>query len=649
MSSKEKTFSEKDFSRAKIIGVGVLIFVLWLGLWGRAYQLQIVRGEDLASRAKGQYWCQEKVLGRRGEIYDRQGMLLARSVTVNSVYANPMGIEDIQGSSHKLARILEKDRDSILSRLTKKKNFVWLKRKVTDKVANRISEMGLSGVHLLREYKRVYPQGRLAGQVLGFAGIDGQGLEGLEKSQNKHLQGRKRRIVMQRDGSGALIADARETGESVNGQDLVLTIDGQLQFVAEKELSRAVRKYSAKSGACIVANVENGDILAWAHYPFFNPNRFSTSAPFKWRNWSATDLSEPGSTLKPFLVAAALEEGACQADSLYFCENGKWKIAGNEIKDTHEYEWLPVNKVVRYSSNIGAAKIGMDLGSQRFYDYLKLLGLDEPLDLPLPGQGGSILRPPHKWTTVDLVSASFGQGLAVTPLQIMRAYLCLANDGVRKELRIIKNPAQPKQKKIRVFSSAVSARVRSMLAEVVQEDGTATRARIKGLEVGGKTGTAQKASPEGGYSRNYVASFIGLFPAMQPKYVIMCLIDEPEKNIYGGVVAAPVVREVGMRIKGMGELLPADRPEAKQLMAKNPGSELRRAITSSAAVVTEQGKMPDLRGMNLRGAVEALAEFGTIPELKGNGVVIAKQNPSPGADFNPENQVVLWLEGSGNG
>jgi cell division protein FtsI (penicillin-binding protein 3) len=650
MSKAKKTFSHKEYSRYKIIAIGVLFFVFWAGLWGRAYMLQVVQGEELAQKAKNQYWCQKEILGRRGEIYDREGMLLARSVTMNSVYANPVQVQNVRETGRKLARILGVETSSVQQTLNKKKNFVWIKRKIGDGTAQAIRENNLPGVYLLKEYERVYPQGRLLGQVLGFVGIDGKGLEGIERSLNHRLQGKRQRIIMQRDGSGRIIADPENSGKCVDGKDVVLTIDGRLQFATEEALSRAVEKYSAKSGMAMVVHVKTGDILAWAHYPFFNPNRFRQSSPAKWRNRSAIDLTEPGSTLKPFLIAASLQEDVCEPDSIYFCENGMWEIGGEEIDDTHEYEWLPVNKVLRYSSNIGAAKIGMDLGAERFHRYLTRLWFKRPMDLPLPGQTKSILRPPHKWTTVDLAAASFGQGLAVTPLHLGRAYLGLANDGVIKEMNILKEPRRKDNDSQRVFSPAVSRRVRKMLQEVVHADGTGKQARIEGLQVGGKTGTAQKASLEGGYSQRYVASFIGFIPAMQPEYLIMCMVDEPEKNIYGGVVAAPVFREVGTRIMSLSNTL---SPQPVRQISADVGeqkSRVRRHIQTRNKNALGEGKMPDLRGLNLRAAVETLAGAGTIPSVKGEGKVVSGQKPGPGEEISTKKPVVLWTgKGEGSG
>ncbi|MFP4168904.1 MAG: penicillin-binding transpeptidase domain-containing protein [Desulfonatronovibrionaceae bacterium] len=651
MSKGKKTFSRKEYSRFKIVGIGVLFFAFWGGLWAKAYMLQVVQGEELARKAKGQYWCQKKVHGRRGEIYDRKGLLLAKSVAVSSVYANPVQVEDVDESSRFLARTLGLSMEEVKNELRKKKNFVWIRRKIGDRTAQEIREKDLSGIHLLEEYERVYPQGRLLGQVLGFVGVDGKGLEGLEKSLNEQLQAGERRIVMQRDGSGAVIADPRESGQKVDGEDVALTIDGRLQFAAEEALARAVEKHSGKRGMAIVLKVKTGDVLAWAHYPFFNPNRYKQSSPANWRNHSATDLTEPGSTLKPFLVAAALQENVCKTDSLYFCENGKWEIGGEEINDTHEYDWLPVSKVLRYSSNIGAAKLGVDLGADRFHSYLTRLWFNRPISMPLPGQGKSILRPSHKWTAVDLAAASFGQGLASTPLHLARAYLGLANGGVMKEMNILKDPNQPKSPGEKVFSPEVARKILTMLEDVVQEDGTGKLARIQGVRVGGKTGTAQKASVGGGYSQNYVASFIGLIPAMDPEYLIMCLVDDPEKNIYGGVVAAPVIRDVGTRIVSASDILLAGIEKSGSAASDGvKKSRVRRDVRSRASRDTREGKMPDLRGLGLRTAVEALAGSGRIPSIRGRGTLISKQSPEPGADLDPESPVVLWTEdGKDNG
>jgi len=647
MNVRSRRKKAKDWSRIRLAALGFFCAMIWLGLWARAYHVQIIQGPDLSQRADQQYWITMSTYGQRGQITDSKGRLLARSVRVSSIFARPEDVAHPQQTSRVLSRILGIDQARILKSLQAERAFVWIERKVSDKKSFQVQSAQLPGVYLTEEKDRYYPQGHLAGQLIGFVGLDNTGLEGLEQSLDSILVGERREFVAQRDASGQVLYAPGQLGSTLAGEDVRLTIDANLQFSAEQALAEAVEANRAKSGMILAVEVQSGEILAWAHYPFFNPNLYRQSVASQWRNRVALDDFEPGSTLKPLLVAAALEEGATSPRKIYFCENGEWKFQGHRFNDTHEYGWLSLRRVIRYSSNIGAGKIGLDLGAGTYFSYLDRLGLGQETGLPLPGESRGILRRPGQWTDVDLVSASFGQGLSTTALQLARAYLCVASKGVLKPLKLIASPEQDRHEPVRVFATSTAETVLAMLQEVVQEDGTGTQARIEGVSVGGKTGTAQKAIPEGGYGHEYMASFVGLFPAMNPDYLILGVVDEPKRNHYGGVVAAPAVREVAL------ELVSGSDPEpARQTVRSTRTSTDIRADTArfrvtqkaspEKAAASNDGLVPDLRGLSLRQALEVLVQRGVVPRVKGSGVMVTRQEPDPGRAW-PESSSANWL------
>lgn len=646
--TKKKNAPVRDWSKARIIILGALLAIVWSGLWARGFYIQVLRGPALSVQASSQHWGHESVYGQRGEIFDRNKELMAKSVRVKSVFARPNRVGKARVTALKLQSILGGSRQKWLTRLQSGSSFVWIKRQISDQAAAKLETSGLQGVFLTEEHRRFYPHGHLAGQLLGFVGVDNQGLEGLELAFDAHLSGEKHTFVVQRDAAGhVLFAPGQSLGDWA-GENLQLTLDSQLQYAAETALKRSVRKYNAQSGTCLVVEVASGEILAWAQAPLFNPNAYQMSSPVQWRNRLAVDEFEPGSTLKPFVVAGALEHNVVKTQSIFFCENGKWRYQGRTVKDTHEYAWLPVSRIIRYSSNIGAGKIGLELGAKRYHALLEDLGFGSKTGLPLPAESNGILRPPRRWNDVDLVSASFGQGVAVTGLQLAQAYLSVCAKGIWRPLRLVKSPKGQRPPQHRIFSQNTAEKVLGMLYDVVQEDGTGTRARIQGVRVGGKTGTAQKASSKGGYGKDYVASFVGIFPALQPKYLVVAVIDEPNPQHYGGVVAAPVVQAVGTELLARSDL---GRTSGSQLRAKrgplSPGGEVRMQVKHSTQPikVRAQGKVPDVCGLSLRKALEVLASQGIMPQIKGQGMMVSRQKPAADSDAQglAEQEWTLWL------
>ncbi|NJB67760.1 cell division protein FtsI (penicillin-binding protein 3) [Desulfobaculum xiamenense] len=635
----------RDWSRVRLAVVAVVFGLCWLALWARAFQVQVLEGGMLAERASRQHLVSEFISGERGRIFDSRGRVLAQSVQCSSVYARPLEVDQPVHAARDLARILGVSAPRLVKDLTDARPFIWIARQVSDREAAKVAALNYSGIHLVTEYKRLYPNGHLAGQLLGFCGLDGEGLEGLEKSLNGELAGTTDRNVVQRDARGRrLYLNGGRDEESARGTDIRLTIDADIQAVAELAVEQAVTRYSGSSGTALVVETGTGSILAWAQYPFFNPNIYREYGPGIWRNRIALDALEPGSTFKPFIVATALQERIVRPNSVFDCENGRFTLDGITIRDTHDYDTLTVSDIVRLSSNIGMAKIGLTLGAQRVHSYLEKLGFGDRLELGLPGESRGILRDPGRWQRVDLASAAFGQGVAVTALQMARGYLCLANGGVLRPLRLQTN-VEPDEPALKVFDSKVTAQVLTMLQDVVEGEGTGTRARIKGMHVGGKTGTAQKASATGGYGGKYLASFVGLFPAERPRYLVMVMVDEPHPQHYGGVVAAPAVRDIALKaLAYLGELpeVAADTPFADAGDAQ-PAREALRASIAAGRNARTASAVPDVVGLPLRRAIEIFATAGIMPDLRGDGYIIGKQSPAPGTPWNKTGKAVFWL------
>lgn len=652
-----------------------LFCLLWIGLWARAWYLQMIAGPHLADRARRQHTASELVAGKRGVITDRNGQALAMSVEVTSVYARPAEIDNLSHAVKTLAPLLGLGQEKTASLLSdEKKKFVWLKRKIDDKTADAIRKASLPGIGLSREYDRFYPFKHMAGQLLGFVGMDDKGLEGLERSLDGRLGSMPVRQIVQRDAMGRKFYLHEEGQGAPEGENVALTLDMQFQYIAEEAIARVVKEYDAKWGGAIIVDVPSGDILAWAQYPFFNPNTYRQSAPAIYRNRLAADALEPGSTFKTFVMAAALQEKKVSPNTPINCEGGRWTTKNFTIRDDAAMRnIIPAHKVFRYSSNIGMAKIGQALGVRQFHKYLSELGFGETNAIPIANAKG-ILRRPRDWGEMDLLATSFGQSISVTGLQMAQAYLTLLNGGTVKPLRLLKEDNPVVEVPKRIFNEKSVREVMSMLRDVVEEpDGTGKRARLDGIESAGKTGTAQKADRKSKtYGSERLASFVGFFPANEPRYLIIVMVDEPERNQYGGVVAAPVFKEIAGKLLShtgiMHERLPS-RENAAQSVAKR-GFKLASAsdqpwMVAYASISPVRFKerqtasmrnpghlakatetVPDVKGKSVRNAVEMFARAGIVPELKGSGSHVVRQSPPPGVpwpDQNKKTDYILWL------
>lgn len=653
----------RPVSKNRLIVCASIFLACWCILWVRAGYIQLYKGQRLAEMARRQQEQSELVRGKRGDILDRNGLVIATSVQIESVFARPVEIEDPAKVATILEPILGVPRRELQEKLSSRRQFIWLARQIGDKASAQVREklraQNIKGVQLINEYARVYPNGHFAGQLLGFVGLDGEGLEGLEKALDDRLAGKSAELVVQKDASRRMLfLDLQNQDRNIDGETVRLTIDSQIQAEAENSLAKAVIDRKAATGSCLVINAETGEILAWAGYPQFNPNTYRTSTAVSRRNRQALDIFEPGSTMKPILVASALQEGVVKLGDTFDCENGHWMLHGEHIRDTHGHGRLTLSEVVALSSNIGAAKIALALGATRFSSYLTRLGFGQTSGLPLSAESAGILRPGRKWYEVDTANAGFGQGVGVTTLQMAEGYLTLAGDGTLKPLKLIKGepPARPSET---IFSPQVTKIVRDILIQTV-ESGTGTAAKLPGLLVGGKTGTAQKAdSTKGGYGDSYLSSFIALVPGDKPKFLIMGFIDEPKGSHYGGVVAAPMVRDVAAKtLAYFGQLPdgvalasavhndPAGLKPVSDYVAPVSGptakGKVRGCATTTSTVCTT---VPDFTGMSVRRAVERLSRLGVVPKLAGDGQVVITQEPRAGDawDGQGERSIVLKL------
>jgi cell division protein FtsI (penicillin-binding protein 3) len=547
---------EEKWVRFRIKTVLAFFCLFAIVVAGRAFHLQVLNREQLCRLAERQYKNKVPLVPKRGTIYSRGYEELAVTVEVDSIYAEPEDIGDPKVAARVLSPVLSLNQKELERRLSSQRSFVWLERKVSPSFIERVKSLNLQGVGFVKENRRFYPNSELASHVVGFSGVDGNGLSGIELSQDNLIKGKVGFVRAERDALGKRTLP-KDFGfeDTLAGSSIVLTIDKTIQYAAERELAEAVRKSKAKGGTVIVMAPKTGEILAMANYPQFNPNDPSFYQQEIVKNRAITDTYEPGSTFKAFLAAAALEEGVVRPEDRFFCENGSMEVAGKVIHDTHKYGTLTVKEIVKYSSNIGATKIATKLGREGYYSYLNAFGFGSPTRIELKGEGEGILRPLKTWSKLDLANISFGQGVSATPIQLTTAFSALANGGYLMKPYLVREILDRDGKVIKrnqpqiirkVVGGDTASKVTEMLRDVVAEGGTGTAAALNGYDVAGKTGTAQKVSEGGrGYAGGkHVASFIGFAPADSPELVVFVAIDEPVGVQYGGVVAAPAFKAI---------------------------------------------------------------------------------------------------------
>jgi cell division protein FtsI (penicillin-binding protein 3) len=548
------TGSKRTRLRAGI--VGALFLMALVGISVQAIRLHVFKGAWLSERAARQYEGAMVVQGKRGAITDRNGNPLAVSIDSPSISAYPRQLADRAAAAKQLAGALGQSKREIYKKLDPKRTFVWLKRQATPRQAEAVRALGLKGVDFIAEHSRYYPNKTLAAQLVGFSGIDGQGLEGLEFYFNANLKGGEQEITILKDALGRRFEGAGIPTDLSGGNNVALTIDRTIQHIAQKALETSVAEYEARSGMAIVMAPATGEVLALAHYPFFNPNSYRDFGQESWRNRAITDPFEPGSTMKMFSVAAAIDSGVCSPSTIFFCENGEYRIGRNIIHDTKSHGWLSLQQIVKYSSNIGSVKMAEKLGPKQLHDYLRAFGFGARSGIACPGETAGSLSSFKVWSAIDAGAISFGQGISVSAIQLITAASAIANDGLLMKPMLVKAITDRSGRTVkrfspepvrRVIASHTAATVRRILKTVITEGGTGVNAALEGYTVCGKTGTAQKIDDTGSYAKGrYLSSFIGFAPADHPELAILVIVDEPTIQSYGGIVAAPAFRQIAL-------------------------------------------------------------------------------------------------------
>lgn len=639
--------------------VAAVFALAFCGLFVQAFRLQVLEHEHLGRLAKEQYLGHVKIPARRGNVYDVTGTPMAISVDVPSVYANPAAITDRAHVARCLAPLLHLPAATLQQKLAAGRYFVWLKRHVTPPVGEAVRALRLPGIGISEEPKRSYPNNEVAAHVLGLAGTDGAGLEGIEQVLDSHLLGAPQMVAALRDARGRGVLHAGlDVEQRARGGDVTLTVDLQVQHLAEQALARAVTTTGARWASAVVLDVPTGNVLALAQAPTFSANRAGQTPPEVRRNRILTDLIEPGSTLKPLVVGAALDAGAVHPHTMLYCEHGRYAIRGHTISDTHPHGWLTLTDVLAKSSNIGMAKVAEMLQKEPLERALRNFGIGTRTGVEFPGEVAGVLRDAHGWSPLETATVAFGQGMAVNSLQLAAAYRALAADGMYVAPRLVHSVRRsdghgvrlPRAEGHRALSVDAARRVTRMLeAAIMPAGGTGRLAAVEGYRVAGKTGTAQKADAvTRGYSKDrFVALFAGYLPAEAPRAVIVVAVDEPKTNHYGGVVAAPVFAEIGAAaMHRLGVLasagVPQARPSAEEaatlrvqpvaLAAGIDEAALERPATPAAAGGAH-GRLPSFVGMTPRQAVDAFVRRALPGELtfSGSGRVVRQQPPAGAA------------------
>jgi len=529
--------------RRRILLIAVL--ALFAGLLMRGIYLQSLHKAFLQQKGDARYSRNLVLQAHRGKIVDRNGELLAISSPVESVWASPPDVEIDKQQKSALAKLLMMNTKDIDKKIAnQEREFVYLKRRVSPELAAQVMSLEIPGVFLQREYKRFYPAGDVTAHLVGFTGIDDNGQEGFELAQNSLLSGKtgSRRVIQDRQGH--IVEDLEAVKVPQDGHDLVLSIDRRIQYLAFRELSKAVELHKAKAGAAVILDAKTGEVLAMVNIPTYNPNNPINIAG-KTRNRAVTDTFEPGSTMKPITVSAAMQFGAYKPDTKIQTAPGFMTIGTATIHDSHMHGILTVSQVIQKSSNVGAAKMGLSLKKEELWSAFNQVGFGTPTHIGFPGEASGILRNYKTWRPIEQATMSFGHGISLTLLQLARAYTVFANDGELKPVSLFKLAESPVGHQ--VFSAQVASEVKDMLETVVQPGGTAPKAQIAGYRVAGKTGTAHKLGAHGYEEDKYVASFIGMAPASNPRLIMAVMIDEPDiagDQYYGGASAAPVFSAV---------------------------------------------------------------------------------------------------------
>lgn len=524
-----------------------LMLVTFSLLTWRSFERQIIETDFLQDQGERRFLREARIPANRGVITDRQGEILAISTPMPSVIADPQMLSPDRETIGRLAQALQVDPDRLRRRLSRHRKqesrFVYLRRRVTPMMAEQIKRLDLDGIKLEREYMRFYPSGEVSAHMVGFTNIDDQGQEGMELAYEQwlHAEPGSKRVI--KDGRGRVIKDVESVRIPQPGKPLALSLDRRLQFLAYRELKATVEKHQARSGSAVILDVETGEVLAMVNRPSYNPNGSRSGSFGNYRNRSLIDVFEPGSTIKPFVVAAALEAGALKRDEVIETGPGYFRVGRNQVRDKRNYGSIDVATVISKSSNVGASKIALRLEAEQLWQLFRDLGFGELTGSQFPGEAAGQLPHFTGWSKFEQATMAYGYGLSVTTLQLARAYSVLAADGVRRPVSLLRVDNRPQGEPI--IKPRNARMVRSMLENVVSPDGTAPQAAVAGYRVAGKTGTAKK-SIAGGYADDrYIAAFVGMIPASRPRLVMAVMIDEPSAGqFYGGQVAAPLFAKV---------------------------------------------------------------------------------------------------------
>lgn len=653
---------KEKWSKIRIRAIGVFFALFFVIVAARSFYLQVIKEDEWVKLADKQHQKIVPLIPVRGSISDCNGSPLAVSIDMDSCFADPRSIENIPETAAKLAPILGMPRAELEKKLNGGKSFVWLQRRMVPELAAKVKALKLEGIGFVKETKRFYPNSEVASNVIGFTGVDPSGLEGVELKYDSTILGNSGYLITERDALGRDIAlKGAVVKNSSKGNSVVLTIDKNIQYITEKELAAAVKNSGAKGGIAVVMDPQTGKVLAMANYPTFNPNTFAQYPHQYLRNHAICDSFEPGSTMKVLLLAAALEEKVVSSGDRFNCENGSYSVGGITIHDTHTYGTLTVSDILKYSSNIGAAKIGRRLGATRLSGYLRNFGIGEKSGIDLPGEAGGNLRDKSSWYESDLATISFGQGMTASAIQLAAAYSAVANGGTLMKPYIVDRVTDENglvlqrfapQPKARVVSQQTTERLAKIMETVVATGGTGTAAAVEGYRVAGKTGTAQKVDP---LTRRYsaskrTASFIGFVPADRPRLTIAVIVDEPKTSPYGGVVAAPAFGAIAQQslcyLKVSPDGVVRQKPAVLKVKNEQPLQQVASVVAPSAAEGSidngDQGEqMPNFRGLSMREVLRLMEKRKLNVKLIGSGRAV-EQNPPVGKKIAPDDQV--WVK-----
>ncbi|HSA60524.1 MAG TPA: penicillin-binding protein [bacterium] len=677
---KKKTVFTKDRgARTKKKRIAVVVFLFFLGFTALVYRglhLHLSRDPKLVRIAQNQYRTKIPEAPPRGNIYDASENELAVSVPSYALAVRPGKARDKAALSARLKGILKMPAKDLEEKLSSEKKYVWIKRYLSPREKDELEavskDLAADGVELVKGSKRFYPNREVASQILGAVGIDNEGLSGIELFYDRDLKGSAADSTAYRDAHGRMFETLETLGsalgrESREPNHLHLTLRKNIQYAAERELNQTCDKYDAKSCTAIVLDPATGAILAMASYPTFNPNAYQSYDVGSWRNIAVTDSFEPGSTFKPILAAAALEDGAVGPDDRFFCENGNLKVGDHVIHDHEKYGMLSVRQIIKVSSNIGIYKVGKKLGKKLFAETVEKFGFGRKTGIDYPGEIAGSVRPSKSWQEIDFANISFGQGLLTTPLQLASAYAAFANGGVRMKPYVVSRVTDAEGRTIqkndpeeaaRVVGPATARLMLQIMKGVTEEGGTATRAALPGYTVAGKTGTAQKVV-NGKYSHDkFVSSFVGVVPADAPRFVVLVMVNEPKGEIYGGLVAAPVFKEIAWaaltdlgvppetspgKSESPGVTVAKGEASKKAKTEKKLSAKLANAaekVLVQAGLVVPAGladapaalpqSVPDFRGLSKRKVLAILDERKLKCQVLGSGVA-ESQSPAPGS------------------